>query len=216
MYDTLILAVIVIAILVVKRLLWREYEPEIPGEIQRLHRVDWTADAIRFFAWLAGIALVLAAVYFVRSTHHGSWLGVAIGLGVGIALLLAGAAIASRYGLTANAIDGAGIGILYVTCYAMHVRWNLVPLTVALMAMLLVTGAAVFLATLRESFFIAILGLFGGFVMPSLISFDDKPLELFAYLLLLNIGMSWLAYRMRWPLLIALSLGRTTVYEWGL
>ena len=214
MSPILALAVIIIAIVVAKRMLWRHYEPEVTAEVRKLRWLDWTDTAIRVFSWLAGIALVLAAVYFARSTAHGSWLDVAIGLGAGIALLLISVFLSSRYGLTADAVDGAGIGILYVTCYAMHVRWNLVPLPVALVAMLVVTGAALFLATRRASFFIAILGLIGGFVMPALLSFDDKPLELFAYLLVLNAGMSWLAFRMRWPLLIALSVGRTAVYEW--
>jgi hypothetical protein len=210
----LALAVLVIAIVVAKRMLWRHYEPEATAEIRRLRWLDWTATAIRFFSWIAGIALVLAAVYFVRSTPGGNWLTVAIGLGGGIALLLVSTALAERYGLTADAIDGAGIGILYVTCYAMHVSWNLVPLSVAIVGMLLVSAVAAFLAARRASFFIAILGLIGGFAMPALLSFDDKPPELFAYLLVLNVGMSWLAYRMRWPLLIALSVGRTTLYEW--
>jgi len=214
MYSLLALAVLILAIVVAKRMLWRHYAPDATAEIRRLRWLDWTAMAIRAFSWIAGAALVLAAVYFVRSTPHGRWLDVAIGLGAGIALLLVSAVIASRYGLTADAIDGAGIGILYVTCYAMHVRWNLVPLPVALIAMLLVTAITALLATRRASFFIAILGLIGGFLMPALLSFDDKPWELFAYLLVLNVAMSWLAYRMRWPLLIALSVGRTAVYEW--
>lgn len=210
----LALAVIVIAILVAKRTLWRHYEPEASEKIGELRRLDWTATGIRVFSWISGVALVLAAVYFVRSTPAGSGLLVAIGLGMGIALLIVSALLAERYGLTADAIDGAGIGILYVTCYAMHVRWNLVPLAVALVAMLLVTAGALFLASRRGSFFMAILGLIGGFAMPALLSFNDRPQGLFAYLLLLNVGMSWLAYRMRWPLLIALSVARTTLYEW--
>ncbi|HEX3578835.1 MAG TPA: hypothetical protein VHY33_09760, partial [Thermoanaerobaculia bacterium] len=118
MYATFVFAVIVIAILIVKRTLWDHYEPEVPGKIEELRRVDWTPAAINVFAWLAGIALVLAAVYAVQSMPKGGWLAVAIGIGIGIALLLVSAAIASKYGITADAIDGAGIGILYVTCYA--------------------------------------------------------------------------------------------------
>ncbi|HSY51014.1 MAG TPA: DUF2339 domain-containing protein [Thermoanaerobaculia bacterium] len=210
----LVLAVLIIALVVAKRTLWRHYEPEASSMIHRFRSLDWTATGIRVFSWIDGIALMLAAVYFVRSRPHGSWLAVAIGLGIGIALLLVSAALVRRYGLTADAVDGAGIGILYVTCYAMHVRWNLVPLPLALIAMLLVTAAAGNLATRRGSFFIAILGLIGGFAMPALLSFNDRPLELFTYLLLLNAGVSWIAYRMRWPLLVALSVARTTIYEW--
>src|SRR4051812_37932844 len=214
MYATFVLAVIVIAILIVKRMLWDHYEAEVPGEIEKLRRVDSTSAMIRIFAWLSGIALVLTAVYVVQSMSNGGWLAVAIGIVGGIALLLMSAAIASKYGITADAIDGAGIGILYVTCYAMNVRWNLVPLPVALVAMLLVTAVALFLAMRRGSFFIAILGLIGGFAAPSLLGFSDEPAELFAYLLILNIALSWLAFRMRWPLLIALSVLRITIYEW--
>lgn len=214
MYATFVFAVIVIAILIVKRMLWDHYEPEVPGKIQELRRVDRTRAAIYVFAWLSGIALVLAAVYAVQSVPNGNGLGVAIGLGVGIALLLVSNAISSKYGVTANAIDGAGIGILYVVCYAMHVRWNLVPLAAALVAMLLVTAVALFLAMRRGSFFIAILGLIGGFAAPSLLGFSDPRTELFAYLFILNAAISWLAFRMRWPLLIALSVLRITIYEW--
>jgi len=214
MYATFVFAVIVIAILIVKRMLWDHYEPAIPGEVEQLRRVDWRPVEIRVFAWLSGIALVLAAVYIVQSTPNGNWLAVAIGLGIGIALLLVSAAIASKYGVTADAVDGAGIGTLYVTCYAMHVSWVLVPLAVALIAMLVVTAVALFLAARRGSFFIAILGLIGGFAAPSLLGFSDQPAELFAYLLILNIALSWLAFRMRWPLLIALSVLRITIYEW--
>ena len=214
MYATFVLAVIVIAILIVKRMLWRHYEPAVPGKIEELRRVDWTATAIQIFAWLSGIALVLAAVYAVQSMPNGGWLAVAIGLGIGIALLLVSAAIASKYGITADAIDGAGIGILYVTCYAMHVRWNLVPLALALVAMLLVTAVTLFLAMRRGSFFIAILGLIGGFAAPTLLGFSEQSADLFAYLVILNAAISWLAFRMRWPLLIALSVLRITIYEW--
>src|SRR5438270_8703729 len=213
MYPILALAVIVIAILIVKRMLWWYYEPRIPGEVERLHRVDWMPVEIRVFAWLGGIALVLAAVYAVQSTG-GSWGAVAIGLGIGIALLVISETTASRYGVTSDAVDGAGIGILYVTCYAMHVRWGLVALWVALIAMLAVTAVALFLAARRGSLFIAILGLIGGFAAPSLLGFSDQPAELFGYLVILNVALSWLAFRMRWPLLIALSVARITIYEW--
>ncbi|HEX3577951.1 MAG TPA: DUF2339 domain-containing protein, partial [Thermoanaerobaculia bacterium] len=91
---------------------------------------------------------------------------------------------------------------------------NLVPLTVALVAMLVVTAVALWLAMRRGSYFIAILGLIGGFAAPSLLGFSEQPAELFAYLFILNAAISWLAFRMRWPLLIALSVLRITIYEW--
>ena len=64
--------------------------------------------------------------------------------------------------------------------------------------------------------FIALLGLVGGFSTPALLSTGhDNPFGLFGYLLLLNAGLGWVAYRKRWPALVALSLLFTTVYQWG-
>src|SRR6266852_6385343 len=125
---------------------------------------EWTSIGVHFFSWAAGIALVLAAVLLFRSSSEHPWLRAGLGLGLGIALVLvAERRIAAKYGVTANALDAAGIGILYATLYAMHARWALVPLVVAFIGMLLVTAAAVALATRRDSMFIAFLGLLGGF-----------------------------------------------------
>jgi len=176
---------------------------------------------IKLFSWIAGIALVLAAVFlFKYSVEHG-WLRpvvrAAFGLVTGIGLLIAcELRVARNYRFTANAMDGAGIAILYATLFSMHVLWHLVPSAVAFLGMLLVTAAAVYLSTRRDSVFIALLGLIGGFATPALLSTNEnRPLALFSYLLLLNGGISWIAYRKRWPLLTALSVGLTAFYQWA-
>ena len=64
--------------------------------------------------------------------------------------------------------------------------------------------------------FIAVLGLLGGFATPALLSTgENRPIPLFAYLLLLNIGLAWVANRKRWPVLTILTLVLTTLYQWG-
>ena len=68
----------------------------------------------------------------------------------------------------------------------------------------------------RESLFIAVLGLLGGFATPALLSTgENRPIPLFAYLLLLNIGLAQVAYTKRWPMLTGLTLVFTTIYQWG-
>jgi hypothetical protein len=42
----------------------------------------------------------------------------------------------------------------------------------------------------------------------------DRPLSLFGYLVILNAGLAWVAYRRGWPLLTALSLVFTTIHQW--
>ena len=97
--------------------------------------------------------------------------------------------VARNYKFTANAMHGAGIAILYATLFAMHARGTSCRRAVSFLGMLLVTAAAVFLSIRRDSVFIALLGLIGGFATPALLSSgENRPIALFSYLLLLNGG----------------------------
>ena len=172
------------------------------------------------FSAIAGIALVFAAVLFLRYSMQQGWLQppvrVLIGIAVAIALLVVCELKAARqYPVTANALDAAAIAILFATFFAAHALWNLIPalLTFALLAA--VTALAVLLSIRRESLFIAVLGLLGGFATPALLSSgENRPIPLFAYLVLLNVGLAWVAYRQVWPVLTILTLVLTTVYQW--
>ena len=123
---------------------------------------------------------------------------------------------ARNYPSTANALDAAAIAILFATFFAAHALWNLIPALVTFALLAVVTALAVLLSIRRESLFIAVLGLLGGFATPALLSTgENRPIPLFAYLLLLNIGLAWVAYRQGWPILTALTLILTTLYQWG-
>ncbi|MCM2313606.1 MAG: DUF2339 domain-containing protein, partial [Thermoanaerobaculia bacterium] len=182
---------------------------------------DWERFVgVKLFSWIAAVALALAAVFFLKySVDHG-WLGppvrMLIGLAVGVGLLVVcELKVAGRYRTTANAFDGAGVAILYATLFAAHDRWQLIPQSAAFALMVAVTAVAVILSVRRDSVFIALLGLLGGFSTPALLSTgSDRPFSLFGYLLLLNAGIGWVAYRKRWPFLSLLTLVFTTIYQW--
>lgn len=183
---------------------------------------DWESlIGVKLFSWIAGIALVLAALFFLSySVEHG-WLSppvrASLGLATGIILLLVcELRVARNYAFTANAMDGAGIAILYATLFAMHALWHLLPASAVFVLMLIVTAIAVLLSIRRDSVFIALLGLVGGFATPALLSNgENKPVALFSYLLLLNVGLLFVAIQRRWPLLTALSVIFTVIYEWS-
>ena len=183
---------------------------------------DWERlIGVKMFSAIAGIALVLAAVFFLRYSMDQGWLvppiRVAIGVITGIALLVVcDLKAARRYPVTANAMDAAAIAILFSTFFAAHALWNLIPAAVAFALLALVTAVAVLLSIRRESLFIAVLGLLGGFATPVLLSTgENRPIPLFAYLLLLNVGLAWVAARQRWSILSILTLIFTTIYQWG-
>jgi uncharacterized membrane protein len=183
---------------------------------------DWESlVGVKLFSAIAGIALVLAALFFLKYSIDHGWLQppvrVLIGIATGVVLLvLCELKAARKYPVTANALDAAAIAILFSTFFAAHSLWGLISGLVTFALLAVVTAVAVLLSIRRESLFIAVLGLLGGFATPALLSTgENRPIPLFAYLLLLNIGLAWVAYRQTWPILSVLTLVFTTLYQWG-
>jgi uncharacterized membrane protein len=188
----------------------------------KLPKFDWESlVGVKLFSWIAGVALLLAVVFFLRYSINQGWLmpkvRMTIGILVGIGLLtLCELKAARRYPVTANAMDASAIAILFSTFYAARALWDLIGAFPAFCLMVLVTAIAVLLSIRRDSAFIALLGLLGGFATPALLSTgENQPIPLFAYLLLLNAGLAWVATQKKWPLLTTLSLIFTVFYQWG-
>jgi uncharacterized membrane protein len=182
---------------------------------------DWESFVgVRLFSWVAGIAFLLGGIFFLRYSIDQGLLGppvrLAIGLLTGIALIVVSETRGQRWRITADALDAAGIAILFATFFAASSLWHLIPQVASFALMVLVTAVAVALAIRRNSIFIALLGLVGGFATPILLSTgEDRPVGLFAYLLVLNAGLALVGRRRGWRLLIALSVAFTAVYQWG-
>jgi uncharacterized membrane protein len=192
------------------------------GPASLLKAFDWEQlVGVRLFSAVAGIALVLAAIFFLRYSLDRGWLApavrVAIGIVVATTLLVAcELRAAHRYRVTANALDAAAIAVLFSTFFAAHSMWNLIGSTLTFALLALVTVLAVLLSIRHDSIFIAVLGLLGGFATPALLSTgENRPIPLFVYLLLLNVGLAWVAVRKKWPVLTILTLVLTTGYQWG-
>ncbi len=133
----------------------------------------------------------------------------------GVGCLFAGEKLRERdYGVTANALSGAGIIILYASVWAARVLYELIGTTPAYGLMILITIVCGLLSWRYRGLDIAMLGMIGGFLTPLLLSTgQDNPIGLFAYILLLDVGLLVLARARRWPLLGALSLGGTVLYQ---
>jgi uncharacterized membrane protein len=183
---------------------------------------DWESlIGVKLFSWIAGVALVLAALFFLRySVEHGwlrpvvrAWIGIVTGASL---VFICELKVARPYKFTANAMHGAGIAILYATLFAIYGLWHLASATVVFGGMILITAVAVALSIVRDSIFIALLGLIGGFATPAMLSTgENRPFGLFGYLLLLNIGLAWVAMKKSWPVLTAISIAFTVVYQWA-
>jgi hypothetical protein len=180
---------------------------------------DWESFVgVKLFSWIAGIFLTIGAILFLRYSIDHGWLSEPVQMAIGIAagaglLLLCELGPARRYAVTANALDAAGLAILFATLFAAHARWEILGPVATFVSLAAVAALAVTLAVRHDSTFIALLGLLGGFATPALLSTArDQPFALFSYLLLLNAGLAWAAARRGWALLPAASLAFTGLY----
>jgi uncharacterized membrane protein len=97
------------------------------------------------------------------------------------------------------ALQGGGIGVLYLTIFGAAKLYNLIPLMMALGLMIALVGFSTLLALLQNARTLAVLGTIGGFLAPLLTSSGTgNHVTLFSYYLLLNIGILSVAWFYAW------------------
>ncbi len=115
----------------------------------------------------------------------------------------------------ALALQGGGIGVLYLTIFAAFRLYDLLPAAVALGLMVLIAAASAILAVKQDSLALATLGVSGGFLAPLLASTGaGSHVMLFSYYLVLNLGIAAIAWHKAWRLLNLLGLVFTALIGW--
>jgi uncharacterized membrane protein len=170
--------------------------------------------------WLNRIGIVsflFGVAFFLKYAYDNQWIGpmgrIIIGFLAGVILLTMGEFYQSKnYHIFAQGITGCGISTLYLTAYAALHFYQLIPLEIAFVLMLLITAAAVVLSLRYDTLAIAVIGLIGGFATPLLSAAGtgaSNDMFLFTYMAVLNLGILATAYYRKWPLLNYLSLFST-------
>jgi uncharacterized membrane protein len=99
----------------------------------------------------------------------------------------------------AQAIQGGGIGILYLTTYGAMGLYQLIPAGAGFVLLVTVCLLSAVLAVLQESPTLAFLGSAGGFLAPELSGIGNRnPALLFGYYAILNCGICALAVNRAW------------------
>ena len=186
--------------------------------------IDWEQFmGAKLFAWIGGLALFLGVAFFVKYSFEHNLippeLRVAIGFVVGVNLLVGGVLLKRKENaVTAQTLCATGVLVLYAVTFACRSYYHfaffgLIP-TFLLMA--LVTAVAFLLAVRLNAIVVAILGLAGGFLTPVLLSTgQDRPLGLFVYIALLDIGLLAASQRQRWHALPILGAAGTALTQIG-
>ncbi len=134
-------------------------------------------------------------------------LGVALGA---IALLALGWYLRQRRPGFALALQGGGVGILYLTLFAALRLYALLSPGMAFVALVAIAAFAAVLAVLQNSMAFAVLAAVGGFLAPILASTGQGDhVTLFGYYAILNAGILAVAWFKAWRPLNVVGFGFT-------
>jgi uncharacterized membrane protein len=174
--------------------------------------------------WLnrIGIAAVLIGVsYFLKYAFDNNWIGpagrVTIGLLAGIAIVIWSERFRTRgYQVFSYSLKALGVGVLYLSLWAAFHVYALIPSGVAFAAMLAVTASTAILAISQDAEILAAFALTGGFTTPLLLATgENKELQLFSYVALLDVAAVVMVARKPWRRLLALAFAGTLILYIG-
>ncbi|MBK6689545.1 MAG: DUF2339 domain-containing protein [Deltaproteobacteria bacterium] len=172
-----------------------------------------------WFTRIGAGALLLGALYFFKYAADNEWIGpmgrVLIGAVLGVAILVVAEVIRPRTKEAfVHALIGVGLAVLYVSTWASSSLYQLVPTEVAFVANTVIVGLGAALSFRHKGEAILVLVAVAGFLNPVLLSTGvDRPLALFAYLLLLTSGVLYVAVHHGFRVALLLSiLGVAVIY----
>ena len=190
-----------------------------PAPLPQPPAIDWEQFmGVKLFAWIGGLALFLGMAFFVKYSVENNLVSpqvrTACGFATGIGVLLGGLFLTGRkFPTLGQTLCATGVVVLYANIFAASGYHFFGPLP-AFGLMVLVTATAFLLAVRLDAQVVAVLGLLGGFLTPVLISTgQDRPLGLFSYIGLLNIGIFAVVTRKRWSYQILLAALGTVAME---
>lgn len=163
-----------------------------------------------------GVAFLLKYAY--EHTHVPIELRLAGVASGGIVLLVIGWKLRVRREGYALTLQGAGVGVLYLTLFAAFRLYDLLPPTLALLLLLAVSVFSAVLAVVQDSKALAVTSVTGGFLAPILTSTGGgSHVMLFSYYALLNVGILGIAWYKAWRALNILGFAFTFVIGmfWG-
>jgi uncharacterized membrane protein len=180
-----------------------------------------TTFGLNWINRIAVLTLLLGAAFLFKYGVDNDWFGpvtrVALGIAAAIISLFAGDRLWRRgQTIFAQGVIGLGLALLYLSVYAAAMLYQLLPSSLAFVAMCGVTAGSVGLALLYDSQAIAALAMIGGYITPPALSTgEDRPWILLGYIFLLNLGALALARKRQWNAIEPIAAGGTILLYAG-
>jgi hypothetical protein len=125
-----------------------------------------------------------------------------LGYLAGFALIFVANRLRPKYEDLSAAILGAGLASVYLVTYFAYDLYQLIPQIVAFFGMVGITVASVWAALQYNKQVIAVGALIGAYFVPFLLSTgEDKPITLFCYIAIINVGILYIAFKKYWQVL---------------
>ncbi|HEY6621584.1 MAG TPA: DUF2339 domain-containing protein [Steroidobacteraceae bacterium] len=155
------------------------------------------------------IVLFFGVAFLLRYMAEHSHISIEVRLSgvalASIALTILGWRLRQTRGGYALALQGGGVGILYLVIFAALRLYHILPASMAFPLLALIALLSAILAILQNSLSFALLGVCGGFLAPVLASTGEgSHVVLFSYYAVLNAGILAIAWFKAWrPLNLA-------------
>lgn len=187
---------------------------------------DWESRiGKRWLTWGGVLLLATAVGFLVKYAYEQGWIGpwsqVILGLAVGCGLCLFGDWQIRKRDMRplGQGVMALGLALVYLTSFGAYAYFKLdaVSQMTALALLALTSAAGVLLANRHRSLPICILSALGGYLAPILVSTGQPPPinGLFAYTLIVNLGIIAVAILRSWPALPLVAFCGTMAHFWG-
>ncbi len=177
----------------------------------------------RFWRWLTGgnalvrvgvVVLFFGVAFLLKYAYEHTHVPIevrlaAVALGAS-GMLAIGWRLRVRNPVYALAMQGGGVGVLYLTVFGAFRLFGLLPGEAAFVLLIAIAALSALLAVLQNAQSLAVLGVSGGFLAPVLASTGGgSHVMLFGYYAVLNIGILGIALYKAWRLLNVLGFAFT-------
>ena len=175
----------------------------------------------QWFNRIGILAILIGMAWFLKLAIDNHWIGplgrVLIGLIAGAGLMLWSERFRSTgYAAFAYSLKAIGSGTLYLSLWAAFSLYQLIPASVAFLAMIAVTSFNGYLAWIQDAELLALYAIVGGLSSPLLVSTgENHEVSLFGYLLMLDLAVLVLVMLRPWSRLLFGAFLGTVFFVFG-
>ncbi|WP_026260480.1 DUF2339 domain-containing protein [Segetibacter koreensis] len=148
------------------------------------------------------IGVFIGAKYAIDNELVSPFIRIMAGYCMAAALVIVAVRLKKKYEYFSSVLTAGGLAVAYFITYIAFSFYGLLPMWLAFVAMIIITGASVGIALWYNQKVIALIGQVAAYAIPFLLgNKSGNVFGLFAYISLINIGLLVLSFKKEWKLL---------------